>query len=117
MVDPAHLVGTGGVLGALLRHFFSQRIGSESFPLGTVTVNVLGSFVLGLLTFSGSSHEVVLLVGTGACGSFTTFSSFAFETVRLEETGERTRALLNAAGTFLGASAAIGLAWVIVFRF
>lgn len=113
-IDPAHIVGTGGAVGALLRYLISQRIDGETFPFGTVTVNVLGSFVLALLAFAGASHDVVLLLGTGACGSFTTFSSFSFETVRLAETGERNRALLNAVGTLCGAAIAVGLAWLLV---
>lgn len=110
-IDPAHLVGTGGALGALLRHYVSEQVDVDEFPLGTFTVNVLGSFVLGLLTFLGTGNELVLFLGTGACGSFTTFSSFSFETFRLWETGEQTRAVVNAVGNLIGASIAVGIAW------
>jgi CrcB protein len=113
-IEPAHLVGTGGAVGALLRHYVSQRADVEAFPAGTLTVNVLGSFVLGLVTFLGVGNQLLLLIGTGACGSFTTFSSFSFETVRLWETGERARAVVNAVANFLGAVGAIGLAWLLV---
>lgn len=113
-IDPAHIVGTGGALGALLRYAVGERIESESFPAGTFTVNVVGSFVLALLTFANAGDVVLLLLGTGACGSFTTFSSFSFETVRLWETNERPRAVLNAVGTLLGAGLAIGIAWGLV---
>ena len=109
--DPAHVVGTGGALGALLRTYVADRVDVDEFPLGTFTVNVVGSFALGLFTFLGLDHTTMLLLGTGACGSFTTFSSFSFETVRLWETGERGRAVLNAAGNLVGAGVAIGLAW------
>jgi CrcB protein len=78
-----------------------------------VTVNVVGSFVLALVTFLGASHEAALLVGTGACGSFTTFSSFSFETVRLWETGERALASANALGNLVGAGVAVGAAWLL----
>ncbi|MFB6124754.1 MAG: fluoride efflux transporter CrcB [Halanaeroarchaeum sp.] len=111
VADPAQLVGAGGVLGALARHFVSERIETDGFPLGTYAVNVLGSFVLGLLTFGGVHSDLALFLGTGACGSFTTFSSFSFETVRLWETGERYRATVNALGTLASAGAAIALAW------
>ncbi|RRJ30986.1 fluoride efflux transporter CrcB [Halocatena pleomorpha] len=113
-IDPAHIVGTGGALGALLRYLLGQWIDADTFPVATVAVNVIGSFVLAALTFAGSSETVVLLLGTGACGSFTTFSSFSVQTVRLWETGDRKRALCNAVGTLLGATGAIGLAWVAV---
>lgn len=109
--DPAHIVGTGGALGALLRTYVSQRVAIEEFPAGTITVNVIGSFALGLVTFLSLDDTWVLLLGTGACGSFTTFSSFSFETVRLWETGERSRAVVNAVGNLAGAGIALGLAW------
>ena len=112
-VDPAQLVGAGGALGALLRHAVTGRLGSEEFPVGTFAVNVLGSFALGLVAFLGAGNEVALFVGTGACGSFTTFSSFSFETVRLWETGERARAGVNAVGNLVGAGVALGLAWLL----
>lgn len=113
-IDPAHIVGTGGALGALLRYAVSEWVDIESFPAGTFTVNVVGSFVLAALTFTSTSEQIVLLLGTGACGSFTTFSSFSFETVRLWETGKRARAVGNAAGNLAGAGVAIGVAWVLV---
>jgi CrcB protein len=112
-LDPAQLVGAGGALGALLRSAISTRLNSDQVPAGTITVNVLGSFVLGFVTFLGVDSELLLFVGTGACGSFTTFSSFSVDTVRLWETDRRARALLNAVGTFVGAVVAIGLAWVL----
>lgn len=113
-IQPAHLVGTGGAIGALARHYVASAVDVERFPLGTLTVNVLGSFLLGLITFVGVSSDAMLLVGTGACGSFTTFSSFSFDTVRLWETGSRLRAGINAALNLLGALLAIGLAWALV---
>lgn len=112
-LDPAHLVGTGGAIGALCRAYVSQRVSSE-YPFGTLVVNVIGSFVLGLVTFSGVGGDVALLVGTGACGSFTTFSSFSFETVRLVEDGEVEWAAANTLVNLLGSLAAIGLAWLVV---
>lgn len=109
--DPAHVVGAGGVLGALLRTVISQRVNLEEFPVGTFVVNVLGSFGLGLFTFLSLDHSSLLFLGTGVCGSFTTFSSFSFETVRLWETDEHLRAVVNAGGNLVGAGIALGLAW------
>jgi len=113
-VEPAHLVGTGGAIGALCRHYVAGAVDIERFPLGTLTVNVTGSFVLGLVTVAGLSNEVALLVGTGACGSFTTFSSFSFDTVALWESGARLRAALTAGLNLAGSLLAIGLAWALV---
>jgi CrcB protein len=114
MVEPAHLVGLGGALGALLRHAVGTYVDTEAFPLSTLTVNVVGSFALALVTAAGADQRLLLFVGTGVCGSFTTFSSFAFETVRLYETGERARAVGNALLNLLGSFLAVGLAWGLV---
>lgn len=100
--DPAHIVGTGGAIGAPLRTFVSQRVDTDEFPVGTVPVNVIGSFSVGLVTFLSLDQSLVLLLGTGACGSFTTFSSFTVETVRLWESGESLRAIANAVGKSRG---------------
>ena len=113
-VHPAQIVGTGGAIGALCRHYLSKWVDSEDFPSGTFTVNTIGSFVLASITFLGINHEFMLLLGTGACGSFTTFSSFSFETVRLWETGDHTRAMINAGGNLVGAFLAIGVAWALI---
>lgn len=113
-IEPAHLVGIGGTIGALLRYAVVELVDTKSFPLGTFTVNVVGSFVLAVLTFIGASEQMILLLGTGACGSFTTFSSFSFDTVHLWTTDNRGWAILNAVGTLTGAVMAIGLAWALV---
>lgn len=108
-LDPAHLVGIGGAIGAVLRTAVTVAVDVDAFPVGTLTVNVTGCLVLGFVTAVGAGNAAVLLVGTGACGAFTTFSSFAFETVRLWETGARWRALLTGSanlGGGLGALAA-----------
>lgn len=112
-IHPAHLVGTGGAVGALCRTYVGQRVNSK-YPLGTLAVNVIGSFVLGLVTFSGVGGDVALLVGTGACGSFTTFSSFSVETFQLAEADDWGRAAANAVGNLVGALAAIGFAWLLL---
>ncbi|WP_424016655.1 fluoride efflux transporter CrcB [Halorientalis pallida] len=111
MVSPTLLVGAGGVLGALARHLLGERIDTRTAD--TLAVNVLGSFVLGLLVAVPVADSLLLLFGTGFCGAFTTFSTFAFETVRLYETGERRRAVATAALNLVGALAAVALGSVI----
>lgn len=110
-IQPAHLVGLGGAVGAVLRHVVGQRVAGAEFPTGTLVVNVLGTFVLGFVTFLGSADGVLLFVGTGACGAFTTFSSFSFETVRLWEEGDPLRAATNGLVNLVGAGLALALAW------
>ena len=110
----ALLVGVGGAVGAVLRFGVDDAIDAGAFPAGTLTVNVAGSFALGLVTFAGAGGDLALFVGVGACGAFTTFSSFSVETVRLFESGESGLGSLYAVGTLLGALSAVGLAWLVV---
>ncbi len=116
--EPAHVVGTGGAIGAICRHLVGQWVSSrlerERLPLATFVVNVVGSFALGLVVFAGASESTLRLVATGICGSFTTFASFSVETVRLYEGGDRALAVGNAAASLAGSLAAIGLAWALV---
>ncbi|TJZ81382.1 fluoride efflux transporter CrcB [Rhodococcus oryzae] len=110
------LVVLGGMVGAPTRFLLDRAVGSRAdseFPWGTLTVNVIGSLILGALV-GGAAHggEVMALVGTGFCGALTTYSTFGYETVRLVEDGVRLYALANvvvsvAAGI---AAAALGFA-------
>ena len=90
------LVGTGGFAGAVFRFLVSGAIARVGeIPTGTLTVNVIGSFVLAAITFSSVSGSMTYLVSIGVLGSFTTFSTFAYESFRLLEEGERKYSLLN----------------------
>lgn len=109
-MEPAHLVGTGGAIGAVARYTVGQLVASDRFPFSTLAVNVVGSFALGFVVFAGLDSETALLVGTGACGSFTTYSSFSVQSVRMWETGDRLRAIIYALGTLGLCLAAVGIA-------
>ena len=109
MIEPV-LVGTGGAIGAVGRYAVGQWVEAGRIPVGTLAVNALGSFLLGLVLAAGASDETVLLVGVGACGAFTTYSSFSFETVRLWEDGDRLDAALYAGGTLAVCLGAVGAA-------
>ncbi len=95
-MQPAYLVGAGGVLGALLRYLITEISEDERFPVSTLAVNSIGSLLLGFITFSGLEGSITLFLGVGACGSFTTFSSFSFETFRMWEKEENKKAVINA---------------------
>lgn len=118
-MNPAHLVGLGGALGAVARYGVgllveSSDVGDGGFPVATFAVNVVGTFVLGLLTFASVGGDAMLLLGVGACGAFTTFSSFSFDAVRAWETGSRRLAVGYAVGTLLAAAGALGFAWALL---
>lgn len=109
------LIGAGGALGALLRYGLSGLAHlwlGETFPWGTLTVNVVGCFFIGLLwAFSERSPmtpAVRIFLLTGTLGAFTTFSTFGLETFSLLRDGE----VALAAGNIL-AHNVIGLAAVI----
>ena len=86
-------VGLGGMLGSLGRFITVQAVDrrlNSVFPYGTLTVNILGSFILGLvytlaLRKAGISENWRLFLGAGFCGGFTTFSAFAWENFSLLE--------------------------------
>ncbi|MBX7269366.1 fluoride efflux transporter CrcB [Micromonospora sp. Llam7] len=97
------LVALGAALGAPLRYLVDRAVQAHhgsSFPWGTLTVNMAGSFILGVLIGGAAVGAVpgslVALLGTGLCGALTTYSTFGYETVRLYEDGARRHALLNA---------------------
>ncbi|MGI2031888.1 fluoride efflux transporter CrcB [Rhizobium panacihumi] len=112
------LVAVGGAVGSVFRYqvgLWALRLFGPLFPWGTLLINIAGSFVIGLLTEMilrrfGGSTEMRLLLVTGLCGGFTTFSSFSLEFVGLVERGAIPMAIayvaasviLSIAGTFLG---------------
>ncbi len=113
-LSPAVAVGVGGALGAVLRYYVAMALDAEEYPSGTLAVNVLGSFGAGLILFAGVDGTLWLFFTVGVWGSFTTFSSFSFQTVRLWEEGRVPAATIHALGNLLGSLAAIGLAWFVV---
>jgi len=107
------LVLIGGAVGAPARYLTDltvQRMHEMEFPWGTWTVNVVGSFVLGVVAAS-SPDWLVTLAGTGFCGALTTFSTFGYESVRLHEHGETGLALANVAGSLSAGVGAAVLGW------
>jgi len=107
MIKNLLFVALGGAVGSMGRYLVSKYFETH-FPWGTFTVNILGSLLIGILTgivAKGSlSPEMKLLLVTGFCGGFTTFSTFANETFSMMKAGD---ALL--AAVYIGASVAIGV--------
>ena len=104
----ALLVVLGAAVGAPLRYLVDRAVQAKHdsvFPWGTFTVNVAGSFILGVLIKGTAAHAVPgtvnALLGTGLCGALTTYSTFGYETIRLLEERVRAYAVLNVAASIV----------------
>ncbi|WP_327010684.1 fluoride efflux transporter CrcB [Dactylosporangium sp. NBC_01737] len=98
------LVALGAAVGAPLRYLTDRAIQARHdsvFPWGTLSVNVVGSLLLGFLTGLPAGHAVAALVGTGFCGALTTYSTFSYETLRLAQDGARFYAAANIAASIV----------------
>ncbi len=103
------LVGLGGFLGSVARYLASVaalRLGAGSFPVGTLAINVTGSFLIGLIYgwsvgTGGLAPGWRLLLATGFCGGFTTFSAFSFECISLLKAGNLWYVFLYICGSVL----------------
>jgi fluoride exporter len=105
----------GGV-GAVARFLIDGSISARreaTFPLGTFTINTVGAFVLGVLTGASVTGAWLFILGTGFLGSFTTFSTWMFETNRLAEDGEEGVAVANLGISIVVGLAAAGAGWAI----
>jgi fluoride exporter len=110
------LVALGAAVGAPLRYFTDRAVQARHdsvFPWGTLTVNVVGSLVLGLLlggaAAGGIPAAVVTAAGVGFCGALTTYSTFGYETVRLAEGGPL---LYGSANVVVSLAAGLAAAWL-----
>jgi CrcB protein len=96
-------ISLGAIVGANLRYWMSRyavRVLGPVFPYGTLGINVLGSFVLGFFLVWTTERVMVdprwrLLIAVGFCGGYTTFSSYAYETIAFFEQGQWTLMAAN----------------------
>ncbi len=95
------LVGVGGAIGAVLRYMIGEWL-PDGFPWGTLTVNLLGSLILGVIVGMSLSAEMGLLIGTGIMGAFTTMSAYSVDLVELFENSEYGPAVSYVLITLLG---------------
>ncbi|XYI02004.1 fluoride efflux transporter CrcB [Sorangium sp. So ce1128] len=116
-------IGLGGAAGTLARYGLStwcqQRFGA-GFPYGTLAVNVIGSFLLGVILQVAATTELLsptlrLALSTGVMGGFTTYSSFNYETIKLFEDGAWWVGALNVLVTVAGCMIA-GVLGIVVAR-
>lgn len=97
----------GGAIGSSLRYFVSGAVYEKfgaAFPYGTLAVNIIGCFFIGLLMEMAEARftmppQIKLLLTVGVLGGFTTFSTFSFETLALMRDGMAMKAAVNIIGT------------------
>lgn len=110
-------ISLGAILGANLRYWMSRgaaRVWGPTFPFGTLAINVVGSFIVGFFVVWTTERVLVdprwrLLVVVGFCGGYTTFSSYAYETMAFLERGQWTLMTVNfLSNNLLACIAALG---------
>jgi fluoride exporter len=109
------LAGLGGAVGSIGRYLCQRWVNDyyqHSFPLATFLVNITGCLLIGILFALGERGNILsqstrLLLITGFCGGFTTFSAFAFENMNLLRTGDHLYFLLYAFGSLVLGIAAV----------
>ncbi len=120
------MVVAGGALGTLARYLISLAALpiSQNLPWGTIGINILGSFIIGLfgtLTLAHGRYPVAenirLFVMIGFCGGFTTFSSFSLQTLDLLRNGAMVRAAINIVASVVLCVAAVALGHFIATGF
>jgi len=110
------LIGLGAAVGAPARYLTDRAIGRRlggAFPFGTLCVNLVASFVLGLLVGLDASARMTALVGTGFCGALSTWSTLGYETFRLAEDREHRLAVANLALSLVAGLGAAVLGWAV----
>ena len=120
----ALMVGLFGFAGTLARYGLQgavQRFTGSTFPYGTLSVNVLGSFVVGFVATLALERAAMsptwrTAIMVGFCGGFTTYSAFAWETFELMRTGDPIRGLANVAAQLVLGFAAVWLGWAAALK-
>jgi CrcB protein len=114
------LIALGAAVGAPLRYLTDRAVQARhdsAFPWGTLTVNVAGSLVLGLIVGLPANPALTALLGTGFCGALTTYSTFSFETLRLAQTGARFYAAMNVLASVVAGLGAAAVGFVLAEAF
>ena len=118
------LVGIGGFIGAILRYVLGGWIQNSfvSFPVGTLTINTIGSFFLGLIMYLSEyqgffSDQTRIFLTIGILGAFTTLSTFGYESFRLLDDSKLTLMAINVVSTVLFSMLAIYVGKIVALSF
>jgi CrcB protein len=122
MIKSMMIVGIGSFLGGALRYVISmtmKNLCGAGFPWGTLSVNLLGCLIFGLLfalfnKYGTTSHPCCLLLTTGICGGFTTFSTFANESMQMIQNGNIGGFIGYVLASVIGGLSLIGLGYWII---
>ena len=109
MLKTLLIIGTGGFLGSISRYgvtVLTTKWWGNAFPWGTLTVNIIGSFLIGIIYGLAVQNdwltaEMRLFLAIGFCGSFTTFSTFSYDIIQMINTGHFIYTSLYVAGSIL----------------
>jgi fluoride exporter len=108
------LIALGAAIGAPARYLADRAIQARHetvFPWGTLTVNIVASFALGVLIGAVANAEVAAFFGTGFCGALSTYSTFSYETMRLVQERDRFYAIANVLISLFAGIGAAALGW------
>ena len=115
MLQQIGLVALGGAFGAALRYAVSEFMTSDSFPYATLSVILVGSFLLGIVAVGLAQNlltsNMALLLGTGILGAFTTMSTFSVETIQMFDQGDTASAMVYVAITMMLSPVLALLGW------
>lgn len=118
------LVGIGGFIGAILRYILGGWIQNDfvNFPVGTLTINTIGSFFLGLIMYLSEyqgvfSDQTRIFLTIGILGAFTTLSTFGYESFRLLDDSKLTFMAINVVSTVLFSMLAVYLGKIVALSF
>jgi CrcB protein len=124
MLKAIILVGIGGGVGSVLRYLtsaFVMRFFHATYPYGTLAVNIIGCFLIGLLMGivhkqGGAANDMRLLLVAGLCGGYTTFSAFAYENITLIQSGQWFAATAYTVASVIGGLLAVGAGLLITAK-
>lgn len=114
-------ISIGGALGSIARFALGKLISEKTnttFPIGTISINIIGAFLLGIVSNLGINNNVHLMLTDGFLGGYTTFSTFMYEGFNLFQENEKLNAIIYIVGTLImGITGYIlGVKFILCFR-